>query len=71
MADKTHDPKDTVVLGHEELEFLWVLCYSVTQGQLSVHKDYEIIARRLEPLLYQSIKRLLPGWESPLKQTPN
>jgi hypothetical protein len=55
----------------EEAEFLWCLCYGVLQGEIKAHPEYALIARALEPRLYAAVKRMVPGWESPLKQQLN
>lgn len=63
--------KEKIQFSVLELEFLWVMCYSVAKRQVKVHQDYYAIAEKLEPLLYRAVQALAPGWEHPLKQTKN
>lgn len=46
-------------------EFLWFVCWSVVNGNLTVHPEFAVLAKEMEPELFTMLRQLDPNYVHP------
>lgn len=59
-----------IYLETRAFELMWLLCHAAVNKQLrfDLHPEFMVLAKELEPMLYEYVKKISPGWSHPLRE---